>query len=103
MSRDVIDVTEGPTWGHGLQTLAQVLEREHIVVPWVEPIEEPRPLSVRLPWGGELLAPANAVVRWRGDCVLILAMGVVRVVTARGEIILDAAEEIALRAAWPSL
>ncbi|WP_395640352.1 hypothetical protein [Pseudolysinimonas sp.] len=102
MGTSVIDVHASPTWGHGSQTLAGVLEREHAVQPWEEP-EEARPLRVHLPWGTSVYAPSTSVVRWRGDAVLILALGVVRIVTESGEIVLDDSERDALKAHWVDL
>lgn len=103
MGVGLIDVHASPTWGRGIQALSAVLEREHDTRPWAEPDDDAKTLEVSLPWGGRILAPAAAVVRWRGDAVLILAAGVVRIVTPAGEVMLDPSEQSALLAYWSDI
>jgi hypothetical protein len=108
----LIDLTAAHSWGGGRVALSSVLAREHQVVPWVDEPEvdpaKPRTVSVcdptRVRVGSTTFrVPHTALVRYRGDVAVLHDRGRVRVICERGEIVLDAAEESALRASWSLL
>jgi hypothetical protein len=112
MGVPILEPTADHSWGHGIQTLSTVLARGHEVRPWRDEPEvdpnRPRTVNVfdptRVTVGGVVhLVPHTAAVRFRGDAAILYDEGRVRLLVAAGEVILDPAEEAALRSAWSTL
>lgn len=96
----------------GARVLAAVLDRGRTVIPWHdEPTIDRQEAGTPVPGsatevhvGGTIhRVPSAAAVRYREDAAVIFHAGRVRVLVESGELVLDAAEELALRSAWSTL
>lgn len=111
MGVPIIDTTASRGWGVGMVSLAELLEREHEVAPWLD--EDRYPANGRMlgfsPPTRVVLGSSTfhvhhaAAVRYREGVAFLHDRGRVRILSERGEVLLSEIEEAMLRAYWPDL